>query len=505
MSERPEGEPVSLWVATAGGTDYPPLVGEVEVDVAVIGGGIAGLTAALALKRAGRTVAVLEAARVGTGVTGHTTGKVTALHRLVYTELRASHNEHTAQVYAQANQGAVEHVAGVVADEGIDCDLRRVANYTYAESEEAVAAVRAEAELAARLGLPAAFTTDVPLPFAVRGAVRCADQAQLHALKYAQGLARAVHGDGSAVYEETRADKPRDGTPCVVGTGRGTVLARAVLVATNLPYAGQGLFETRCHPHRSYLVAGAVDGPPLDGTFISADEPMRSILSTVTDDGTWLLAGGEGHRVSQAGDTADRYRRLASFAHDRLGVATIGYRWSTQDGIPLDGLPYAGLMSPTAHHVYVITGLRKWGLTNGTAAALIVADAIGGRENPWAKVFNSNRITPVASAARFVTENVRTAVATLGSRLHGHGGSGVPAPGEGAVVDKVAVYTDEEGRPHAVSAVCTHQGCTVEFNAADTTWDCPCHGSRFDVDGHVLQGPATRSLPARDAPSSSAP
>ncbi|GIG60049.1 iron-sulfur-binding protein [Longispora fulva] len=502
MARRLEGEPVSLWVATAGGTDYPPLVGEVEVDVAVIGGGIAGLTTALALKRTGRTVAVLEAARVGTGVTGHTTGKVTALHRLVYTELRASHNENTARVYAAANQSAVGHVAQVVADEGIDCDLRRVANYTYAESKDAVTAVRAEAELAARLGLPAEFTTDVPLPFAVRGAVRCADQAQLHAVRYLQGLAHAVHGDGSAVYEETVADKPHDGTPCVVAAGRGTVRCRAVVVATNLPYGGQGLFETRCHPHRSYLVAGRVDGPPLDGTFISADEPMRSILSAVVDGATWLLAGGEGHRVSRGGDAAERYGHLAAFAHDRLGVPTIGHRWSTQDGIPLDGLPYVGLMSPTAHHVYVITGLRKWGLTNGTAAALIVTDAVNGRDNPWAKVFNSNRITPVASAARFVTENVRTAVATLGSRFRGHAGTGAPAPGEGAVTEvdgeKVAVYTDEEGRRHALSAVCTHLGCTVEFNAADTTWDCPCHGSRFGTDGHVLQGPATRSLPARE-------
>ena len=503
-SGRPEGEPVSLWVATAGTTDYPALRGDLEVDVAVIGAGIAGMTAALALKRAGRTVAVIETARVGTGVTGHTTGKVTSLHRLAYTELARGHGKVTARLYGQANQSAIEHVAQRVAEEAIDCDFRRVANYTYAESDDALDLVRAEASLAARLGLPATFTAEVPLPFPVRGAVRFDGQAQIHAVKYLQGLGRAVQGDGSFVFEETRAQNVHDGSPAVVDTENGTVRARDIIVATNVPWGGQGLFYLRSHPHRSYIVAGRVDTPPLDATFISADQPMRSILTASVNGTSYVLTGGEGHRVSESGDTAARYRRLAIFAHDRLGVDKVAYRWSTQDGIPLDGLPYAGLMSPTAKHVYVITGLRKWGLTNGTAAALILTDALTGRKNPWAPVFNSNRITPAASARRFVKENVKTFAAVVAGKVRGWPGQADLLPGEGTVIKanggSTAVYKDEEGHVHAVSATCTHLGCTVGFNAADATWDCPCHGSRFTPDGAVIQGPAAKNLPPAPMP-----
>jgi glycine/D-amino acid oxidase-like deaminating enzyme/nitrite reductase/ring-hydroxylating ferredoxin subunit len=492
-----QGEAGSIWLASAPQTGYPALDTDIEADVAVIGAGVAGLTAALALKRAGHTVAVIEAARVGTGVTGHTTGKVTSLHRLAYTDLVRRHGTDTARIYGQANQAAIGHVQRVVAAEDIDCDFRVVANYTYAETDEALERVRAEAGLAARLGLPSSFTTDVPLPFPVMGAVRFDGQAQIHAVKYLQGLARAVQGDGSRVFEQTRALAVRDGVPGVVDTEGGTVRARDVIVATNVPFGDQGVFESRCQPHRSYIVAGPMDGPPLDATFISVDEPMRSILTVGVNGENYVLVGGEGHRVSEAGDTVGRYGRLAAFARDRLGVREVGYRWSTQDNMPVDGLPYAGLMSPDAAHVYVITGLRKWGLTNGTAAALILTDAISGRGNPWATVFDSNRITPAASADGVADEETTPSDAT--GEASPQRGKVTLAPGQGTVIEvdgeSTAVYKDTDGQVHSLSAICTHLGCTVEFNPADTTWDCPCHGSRFAADGSVIHGPANANLP----------
>ncbi|NUS74563.1 MAG: FAD-dependent oxidoreductase [Corynebacteriales bacterium] len=498
------GEAVSLWIATAGTTKYPPLDRDLELDVVIIGGGIAGLTAALTLKQAGKSVAVLDAALVGTGVTGHTTGKITSLHRLIYTELNNSHGENTARIYGQANQAAIDYVAEIVATHNIDCDFRRVANYTYAETDEATQLVLNEAVLAGKLGLPASFALEVPLPFEVKAAVRFDDQAQIHSVKYLQGLASAIHGDGSYVFEKSRVTDITDGEPCVVKTENGTVRARDVIVATNVPFGDKGLFAARCHPHRSYLIAGVVDGTLLDGTFISAEDPLRSILSTHIDGRTYVLVGGEGHRVSERGNAGERYRTLMEFARDRLAVPAMSYRWSTQDGVPLDGLPYVGLMSPTSHHVYVVTGLRKWGLSNATAAAMILSDTIMGEGNPWAKTFNSNRLTPVASAKRFILENARSAKTALSSKIHKTPDE-LPVPaGQGRVVDvegdKVAVYTDNQGESHAVSATCTHLGCTVEFNEADITWDCPCHGSRFAADGTVIQGPANEDLAPRPRP-----
>jgi glycine/D-amino acid oxidase-like deaminating enzyme/nitrite reductase/ring-hydroxylating ferredoxin subunit len=495
------GRPVSLWVATAGTTGYPSLDSDVDVDVAVIGGGVAGLTAALALKRAGQTVAVVEAARVGTGVTGHTTGKVTSLHRLAYTELAGNHGDSAARTYGQANQAAVGHIARTVADEGIDCGFRRVANYTYAESDRTLQLVRAEAGYAARLGLPSTFTTDVPLPFPVKGAVRFDDQAQFHSIRYLQGLARAVDGDGSFVFEESRALSFRDGSPATVTTETGTVRAREVIIATNMPFGDGGRFDTRCYLHRSYIVASRREGPDTDATFIGADEPMRSILTVAVDGASFVLAGGEGHRASDAGDPASRYGRLAAFARERLGAGEPAFRWSTQDAMPVDGLPFVGLLSPEAKHVHVITGLRKWGLTNGTAAALILTDMLSGRDNPWAAVFDSSRNTP-ASVNSSLPGAAAAAPAASAQAGPPPRGLTLPPPGAGTVLDvdggPVAVYTDPGGQVRAVSAICTHLGCTVGFNSADKSWDCPCHGSRFALDGSVIQGPATKDLAARN-------
>ncbi|GAA3667531.1 FAD-dependent oxidoreductase [Arthrobacter ginkgonis] len=507
MSDRLEGKPVSLWVATAAPTAYPMLDTDVEVDVAVVGGGIAGLTAALALKRAGHTVAVLESARIGSGVTGSTTGKVTSLHRLVYADLAESHDPGTARAYGQANQDAIEHVARVVAQEGIDCGFRRVANYTYALTDASLARVRAEASLAAGFGLPSAFTDEVPLPFAVKGAVRFDEQAQLHALRYVQGLARAVDGGGSFVFERSPARALREGSPSVVETWNGSLRAREVIVATNVPFGDGGRFGQRCYPHRSYLVAAPTSAPDPGATFISVDDPLRSIMTATVDGTRYVLAGGEGHRASAGGGTVERYRRLADFARDSLHAGEIAFRWSTQDSMPVDGLPYAGPISPTARHIHVITGLRKWGLTNGTAAALMLTGTVTGTAGAWASLFDTNRPGPPPGAAE------AAGTADAGSDSAGSGATAQDglarlealAPGEGTVVAQqdgdTAVYADEDGRFLAVSATCTHQGCTVEFNPVEATWDCPCHGSRFATDGSVIQGPAAENLASRPAPS----
>ena len=499
-----EGEPRSLWLATAGYTGFPELRGTVEVDVAVIGGGIAGLTAALALKRSGRSVAVLEAARIGTGVTGHTTGKVTSLQRLAYTALNRTHGSSAAVTYGLANQAAVEHIARVVAAEDIPCGFRRVANYTIARSADALPLVRAEAELAATLGLPATFTAEVPLPFPVAGAVGFDGQAQIHAVQYLQGLAARVDGEGSFVFEGTRAHGLREETPVEVAARNGTVLAADAVVATNVAFGDHGRFQALCPPHRSYIVAATVDGPPLDATFISADEPMLSLLRVQLNGQTYLLAGGEGHPAAERVDPASRHARLAGHARSLFGAGPVAYRWSTQDTMPRDGLPYAGPLNPDSRHAFVITGLRKWGLTNGTAAALMLADLLNGTPNEWAKLFDSNR-APAPAGTR-PDASPEPAVAGSGDQTGADVARQIAAlaPGDGTVVDDggspTAYYRDQASGIHAVSAVCTHLGCTVGFNRGDRTWDCPCHGSRFDLQGQVIQGPAIEDLPPRPTP-----
>jgi glycine/D-amino acid oxidase-like deaminating enzyme len=254
----------------------------------------------------------------------------------------------------------------------------------------------------------------VPLPYPVLGAVRFSDQAQLHATNYLGGLARSVAREDSHVFEQTRAAKVEDGSPCRIDTEDGSVIADAVLIATNFPMLDRGLFFARCHPHRSYLVALRLDGELPEGTFISADEPLRSVLPYRHGDESFLLVGGEGHRASDSVDAGERYLKLENWARERFPVSHLEYRWSTQDAVPVDGVPYVGKMSPFSKNLYVATGFRKWGLTNGTVAAMILCDQILDRPNPWARTFSSNRFRPIAAAPRFVSENLR-----VGARLMG--------------------------------------------------------------------------------------
>jgi glycine/D-amino acid oxidase-like deaminating enzyme/nitrite reductase/ring-hydroxylating ferredoxin subunit len=355
--------------------------------------------------------------------------------------------------------------------------------------------------IARSLGLPATYTDSPPLPFPVRGAVRFAGQAQLHAARYLVGLARAVAGDGSYVFEESHALEVSDGAARMVSTGDGSVTARAVLIATNFPFLNRGLFSLRCHAHRSYLIAAGMSADELPGgTFISADEPLHSVMPYHSAGRSLLLVGGEGHRAGEATHTAERYDRLEGWARERFPLSSLEYRWSTQDAVPIDGVPYIGRLTPLSRNIYVATGFRKWGLSNGTVAGSILADRLLGRPNGWASVFDSNRVKPLAGARRFVTENARVGARYLRGRLAARR-SALPelTRGEGRILElageKTAAYKDERGEVHAVSAVCTHLGCIVEWNGGERTWDCPCHGSRFDPEGKVLQGPAKQALP----------
>jgi Rieske Fe-S protein len=261
----------------------------------------------------------------------------------------------------------------------------------------------------------------------------------------------------------------------------------------------EGAYFARAHPYRSYAMAVRLAGDRPRGMYISAESPTRSVRSTA--DG-WVVLGGEGHKVGHDDDTRQRYRVLEEWATEHFDIETIGYRWSAQDYETVDGVPYIGPLTDNHDRVWIATGFRKWGMSNGTVAALILADRIAGRVSPWAEAFDSRRRAPKASAKTFVVENAEVGVRFVGDRLRSR--KAPPAaelqPGEGGLVDldgrTVAGYRDDDGALHAVSPTCTHLGCRVAFNTAERSWDCPCHGSRFDVDGRVLQGPAVKDLAA---------
>jgi glycine/D-amino acid oxidase-like deaminating enzyme/nitrite reductase/ring-hydroxylating ferredoxin subunit len=489
------------WLEAAD-TDFAPLAASTRVDVAVIGAGITGVTAAYLLKREGRTVALLDMSRIGFGATGYTTAKLTVGHSLIYADLIEMFGEDVARTYARSNQEAIERVAALVAEHGIDCDFERAPNYVYSESDAKAADVRREVDAARAAGVDAELTTETELPYPVAAAVRVEDQAQFHPWKYVAALARLVDGDGSSVFESTRATHVRSGRPCVVETTGGTIEAAHVIVATQMPFLDRGFFFAKAHPTHSYAIAAPHEDTP-HGMYISVDSPTRSIRSTPAEGGGRLLiVGGEGHKPGAEPDTDARYARLESFMRERFGAGPATHRWSTHDFVPVDKLPYIGRLRRGDERILTATGFAKWGMTKGTLAAAMLADAVAGRENEYAELYDANRIDARRSAATFAKENGQVALRFFGERVRPRDGREEAerlSPGEGTVArvggKLYAVSRTDAGELVALSARCTHLGCIVGWSPADRSWECPCHGSRFAADGTVVQGPATKDLP----------
>lgn len=483
----------SLWVSsTAAAPRYGPLGHDTKVDVAVVGAGIAGLSTARLLVAEGATVAVVDAGPVCAGVTGYTTAKVTALHSLIYASLRSSFGPEAAAAYGAANQAAIAKVAELAETDGIECQLEAGPAFTYTSDAEQVESIEQEVAAALDAGLPASFTTDTELPYEVLGAIRVEDQAQLHPRQFCLGLAAGIAAAGGSIYERTRALE-LDGRTLV--TDRSRVTADAVVITTHIPFVDAGGYFGRMEPKRSYAVATRAQGERPRGMYISVDQPSRSIRSTA--DG-WLILGGEGHKVGEDDDTTRRYAALEAWAVEHFG-GPVEHRWSAQDYMSSDGLPFVGRL-PGHDGAFVATGFGKWGMTNGVAAAMILSDLVQGRDNPWAATFDSTRVAPKQAAKEVLKANADVAKRFVGDRLASvrSPDAGELASGTGGIVtldgDTVAAFRDDGGTLHAVSPTCTHLGCRVTFNTAERSWDCPCHGSRFDVDGCVLQGPATKDL-----------
>jgi glycine/D-amino acid oxidase-like deaminating enzyme/nitrite reductase/ring-hydroxylating ferredoxin subunit len=496
------GKAVSLWIDTTPETDFPPLTGHVKVDVAILGGGIAGIATALLLKETGARVAVIDAGRIASSVTGNTTAKVTALHGLIYDHLINSFGQEKARMYADAQSAAIERINSLVAAHNIECDFVRTDAYTYTELEEEAEQITAEVEAATRLGLPASYVDSIPLPFDIRAAVKLTNQAQFHPRKYLLALAPLIPGDGSHIFEQTRAlDVEQEDKGCRVKTTRGTIDAGQVVLATHFPFYDHAMYFARMFPKRSYVLGCRLNGPVPEGMYITSTDPHRSMRNHRSEaEGELLMVGGENHKTGQGGDTAERYRNLERYARERFDVREIEYRWSTQDNNTVDKVPYIGKSTPASDRVYVATGFGGWGMTNSHVAAMILTDLIAGRKNPWSEVFDPNRFKPITSAPEFIKENINVAKRFVGDRLGAEeidSTAELPS-GSGEVVEwngeKVAVYKTETGAVNAVSAVCTHLGCIVNWNSAERSWDCPCHGSRFSSDGHVIQGPANKDL-----------
>ncbi len=500
MERQTARSPQSYWIASTPPPQFETLNADVTTDVAIIGGGIVGITTAYLLKKEGLRVVVLEADHILQGTTGHTTAKITSQHGLIYAKLISTVGEEKARLYAEANEAALRLIAGLVEEHQIDCNFRRESAYVYTNQDEYIDQIQAEAAQAAKLGLPAFWQESIPLPLPVKAALRFDNQAQFHPRRYLLALARTIPGEGSHVFEQTRATDIDAKHPYVIPTTRGhKVTAERVIVATHFPcFDDFGMYYARIYPERSYVLGMTIAGPYPGGMYISAEDPTRSLRSQPLAEREMLLVGGESHKTGHGGDTNEHYQRLREFAAATFPVESELYRWSTQDCMTMDGVPYSGYLTAKTPELYVATGFGKWGMTNGTASAMLIRDLILKGESPWQDVYNPARFTPAASAKQFFSQNLDVAAQFVTGKLVLNASEDEVPVGEGRVIvrhgQRVGAYRDERGQLHLVDTTCTHLGCELQWNAAEKTWDCPCHGSRFTYEGDIVEGPALRPL-----------
>lgn len=500
--------PQSYWRDTCPLPAFPKLEETfVQADVAIVGGGITGITTAYLLASEGYRTVLLEAGRLFNGTTGHTTAKITAQHDLIYHELIGTIGEEKARLYYQANAEAAQFMKRLVEKHRIACDYSEQDAYIYTETEESISRIADEMTAYHKLGIPGDWVDDCPLPLPIKGAIVMKGQAQFHPLHYVKTLTDQFLQSGGMIYENTMAQTVEEGAvPTVVTKDGCRVTAKHVISCTHFPFFdGKGYYFTRLHAERSYVLGiPGGDQVSLDGMYLSADQPKRSLRSVTTQDGErLLLIGGESHKTGQGICTMKHYEALRAFAERLFQVPHISYRWSAQDLVTLDKVPYIGPVSSGIDNVLVATGLRKWGMTNSAAAGLLLRDLVQGKDNPYRELYTPSRFQVTSDVKNFVVLNADVAKHLVSGKLESVQRTPEDlAAGEGAVITvegrRAGAFRDEHGTLHIVDTTCTHMGCELEWNSGERSWDCPCHGSRFSMNGKVLEGPAKKPLTRLD-------
>jgi glycine/D-amino acid oxidase-like deaminating enzyme/nitrite reductase/ring-hydroxylating ferredoxin subunit len=500
----------------------PQLNRDIQADVCVIGAGIAGIFTAYCLTKEGRDVVVLDSGTVGGGETGRTTAHLSNALDNRYFEIARMHGWEKARLAAESHTVAISRIEEIVDAERLNCDFERLDGFLVAGSNDSIEVLDREIEAAHRAGLIEVNRVDrAPAgPFDTGPALRFPRQAQFHPLRYLEGLAQAIERDGGRIFIFSPVQKVESGLPARVVTRHGSVVtARDVVVATNTPINDIVAIHTKQSAYRTYVIAAEVPrGSVAKALYWDTEHPYHYIRLHPAASENWsgdvdgkeaiydlLLVGGEDHKTGQADDALGRYARLERWTRDRFPmVEEVKYRWSGQIMETIDGLAFIGRNPLDQPNIYVATGDSGMGMTHSTIAGMLLTDLIAGRENRWADLYDPSRL-PLAAASRFAQENlnVMTQYAELFTSGEIHNIDEI-ARGEGGVLrrglTKIAVYRDKRGGVHDHPAVCTHLGCIVGWNSIEKTWDCPCHGSRFDCYGRVINGPAVKDLSKLEEP-----
>ena len=497
----------SLWLNEKTKEKFPKLEKDLETQVCIIGAGIFGISTAYYLTQKGYNVTILERDKIANRVTGHTTAKITSQHGLIYHYLLSQYGKEFARKYYLANQKSIQEIEKIITQNQIDCDFERQNSCVYTTNQSEIEKIEEELQALKELDIEASKTEKTPLPFEIVSGIEFKNQAQFNPIKYIDGLVKQIIDSKGKIFENTICyDVKRVGDSYICYTENNTVKAKYVVLASHYPFINfPGVYFAKMYQSSSYVIGIDTKSELFDGMYINIQSPIYSFRTAKDEDKEILLLGGGDHKTGENICYKDSYGLLEEKAKQWYPNCEIKYRWSTRDCITLDKIPYIGEFSNTLPNMYVGTGFNKWGMTSSNVAARIITDKIDEKENEYSEVFEATRLNPIVNkdeVKNMVSQTVKSLVVerieepekvindkTSLDDLKQETGQIIEWNGE-----KVGVYKDIEGKMFAVKPVCTHLGCILNWNGADKTWDCPCHGSRFDYTGKNLYNPALKDL-----------
>jgi glycine/D-amino acid oxidase-like deaminating enzyme/nitrite reductase/ring-hydroxylating ferredoxin subunit len=495
-----DGNRTSLWQTTAPRYKPKSIPASHEYDVAIAGAGISGITLGLLLQEAGLRCIILEAQTIGFGTTGGTTAHLNTLLDNPYSHIIRDFGLEKAKKVAEATRSAIELVKENIQRFNIECGFEEVPGFLYAQTEDQVKELEKIYDACREVGLDIFWATDIPVPVPFKKAMRVERQAKFHPLQYIFELAKAFEASGGVIMEQTRVMSSKSENGIQIETTSGEFAARSLVYATHIP-TGINLLHLRCSPYRSYAMAVRLENNNYpDALAYDMYDPYHYYRTQEINGEKFLIVGGDDHRTGEEPNTNGCFLKLESHVRSHFNVAEISHQWSSQFFEPADGLPYIGHLPGNPQDVYVATGYGGNGMTYSHVAALVLKSILLKQESPYTDLFNPGRIKPIAGFTEFVKHNADVVKQFVG-RWFGKEDLqelAALAPGEAKVVkyndQSLALYKDDGGNLHAVNPACTHMKCSVAWNAAEKSWDCPCHGARYSFDGEVLTGPANKDL-----------
>ena len=497
----------SYWVESTKKTDYPKISENMDTDVLIIGGGITGIMTAYMLSNSGLNICLVDADRMAMGVTANTTAKITSQHGLLYDYLLNSFGFETAKGYLDSNEDAIKTISDIIKKENINCDFVSQDSYVYTCNKSNVAKIVDEVSAVTSLGLNAEYVTNSPLPFPIEAAIKFPGQAQFHPRKYLLSLLPILEKNRVNIFENSKVvDIKHVKDKYEVYVNEYKITTKYLVMASHYPIKNfPGMYFIKMYQDSSYAVGVELENDVFDGMYISCDEPVTSFRNTMQDNGKKLLiVGGSSHKTGATDvDIESSYKNIENYIKSIYPKAKIKYRWMTEDCVSLDKIPYIGEFSKFLPNMYVATGYKKWGMTTSHVAAKIISNKILGNENPYENIYTATRLEPIKNSKEFgnmlkqsaysLAINKFSAPIISYEELENDSGGVVDYKGE-----KLGIYKDKKGKMFAVVPYCKHLGCELSWNNLEKTWDCPCHGSRYDYMGKIITEPTTENLDTVD-------